>query len=708
MTMTRVATIGQSGSKGDIQPETTIIEERRRKVHGEGYTTHQYKRGRLLGEGGFAKVYLCTAMDTGKNYAVKKFSKANLVKETRAKLQTEIKIHRTLKNENVCEYKHFFEDRENCYILLELCHNQSLNEMIKRRKRLTEPEAAFFMDQMVEGVKYIHSLQVIHRDLKLGNLFLDKNMRIKVGDLGLATRLEAPDEKRKTICGTPNYIAPEVIQNDKSKRGPSFEVDIWSMGVVLYTILIGKPPYEAKDAKATYQRILNNQYTFPEHIPLSEAAIDLIESMLQTNPHERPSLEYISCHPFLSSRNMPQKLPASCLHFPPTWTRSSEGVFIIDENNDAISLKSGKSMKSQSSWGSRASSNRRPFTRQDPNAVKPPPVSTAVSTKTSIDPKRPDVQRLVKQALGLGNCKPKVNIPAFKIFEENKSGYFNDNAAASATDELVEKTNALTIDTHPRKEGNRTPSVEPIHLPSSHDADILKHMVKRLDTVLEVTESHRSSYRPETPRATVGLTAPDKWVTRYVDYTSKYGLGFLLNDGTSGVCFNDSTKTSLEREGEKFQYIERKRKEDGEALKSEYDVSSYKLSQYPEFLTKKVTLLKHFRNYLLEQQKKAKEELSYESVYTESDSSKYIYIKKWIRTKHAILFRLSDQTVQIVFYDQTEVLLTPDDQAITYVDKNRSRKTYFLTDQLVGSFSELEKRIKYSRDILQQLLSTQR
>lgn len=159
--------------------------------------------------------------------------------------------------------------------------------MIKRRKRLTEPEAAYFMDQMVQGVKYIHSLQVIHRDLKLGNLFLDKEMRIKVGDLGLATRLEDPDEKRKTICGTPNYIAPEVIQNDKSKRGHSFEVDVWSMGVVLYTILVGKPPYEAKDVKATYQRILNNQYSFPDHVPLSDNAIDLIESMLQSNPHER-------------------------------------------------------------------------------------------------------------------------------------------------------------------------------------------------------------------------------------------------------------------------------------------------------------------------------------------------------------------------------------------------------------------------------------
>jgi len=202
-------------------------------------------------------------------------------------LQAEIKIHRTLKHKRVCEYKHFFEDKTNCYILLELCHNQSMNEMIKRRKRLTEPEAAFFMQDIIGAVKYMHENFVIHRDLKLGNLFLDKNMHIKVGDLGLATRLETAEEKRKTICGTPNYIAPEVIQGSKETRGHSYEVDIWSMGVILYTMLIGKPPYEAKDVKATYKRIIANEYDFPVHTPVSPQARDLIAAMLQSRPDQR-------------------------------------------------------------------------------------------------------------------------------------------------------------------------------------------------------------------------------------------------------------------------------------------------------------------------------------------------------------------------------------------------------------------------------------
>lgn len=268
--------------------EEVEIVEHRKKASGDGYTVHRYIRGRLLGKGGFAKVYWCTSLDTNRHYAVKIVPKANLVKSrARQKLQAEIKIHRSLKNDNVCEYKHFFEDKVNCYILLELCQNQSMNEMIKRRKRLTEPEVKYYMKQLLHAVRYMHGINVIHRDLKLGNLFLDKNLNVKVGDFGLATRLSSSDEKRKTICGTPNYIAPEVIDGNKEKRGHSFEVDIWSMGVICFTTLVGKPPYESKDVKSTYQRILANQYEFPSHIPISGHARDLISAMLQTDPKKR-------------------------------------------------------------------------------------------------------------------------------------------------------------------------------------------------------------------------------------------------------------------------------------------------------------------------------------------------------------------------------------------------------------------------------------
>jgi polo-like kinase 1 len=161
-----------------------------------------------------------------------------------------------------------------------------MNEMIKRRKSLTEEEARYFMIQIIDAVSFMHEVNVIHRDLKLGNLFLNKHVNIKVGDFGLATRLESAEEKRKTICGTPNYIAPEVINGDKEKRGHSFEVDTWSMGVICYTMIVGKPPYESSDVKSTYKRILANEYSFPQG-KVSNDARTLISSMLQTDPKLR-------------------------------------------------------------------------------------------------------------------------------------------------------------------------------------------------------------------------------------------------------------------------------------------------------------------------------------------------------------------------------------------------------------------------------------
>lgn len=202
------------------------------------------------------------------------------------KLQREIEIHRSLTHENICEFKRCFEDERNVYILLELCPNLTLNHFVRSRGRLTEPEAAFFMRGLVGAIQYLHENSIIHRDLKPQNIFLDKNMNIRVGDLGLATRLKNEQVKCTTFCGTPNYIAPEVIQ-DKESRAYSYEVDVWSMGVILYYMLVGTPPFEARDVKATYVRIRANDYDFPSHSPVSQQARELIVSMLQSNPENR-------------------------------------------------------------------------------------------------------------------------------------------------------------------------------------------------------------------------------------------------------------------------------------------------------------------------------------------------------------------------------------------------------------------------------------
>jgi serine/threonine protein kinase len=200
-------------------------------------------------------------------------------------------------------YKHF-EDPENIYIMLENCARKSLVHVLKARHTVTEPETRYYMAQLCEGVEYIHQQHIIHRDLKLGNLFLTASMNVKIGDFGLATRLG--QEKKGTICGTPNYISPEVL----NKEGHGFQADVWALGCVMYALLVGQPPFETSTLKETYSRIAENHYTVPDS--LSRGAGHLIKKLLHPNPKHRPSLPTITADPFFSCGLHPISLAASC------------------------------------------------------------------------------------------------------------------------------------------------------------------------------------------------------------------------------------------------------------------------------------------------------------------------------------------------------------------------------------------------------------
>lgn len=215
--------------KGKPIPE--IVTESYKLGNGEK-KTRQYRIGNKLGEGAFATCYEITDMEKNIKYACKLVVKASLGRtHSKQKLMNEIKVHRSLNNQYVCRIVHFFDDDDNIYIILELCAEGTLESLLKVRKRLHTLEVQFFTYHIAKTLQYFLSEKVIHRDLKLGNLLLNHHLDLKIVDFGLAVRLESIDELRKTICGTPNYIAPEVIQGHV---GHSFGADIWSLGVIIY------------------------------------------------------------------------------------------------------------------------------------------------------------------------------------------------------------------------------------------------------------------------------------------------------------------------------------------------------------------------------------------------------------------------------------------------------------------------------------------
>jgi len=298
-------------------------------------------RGCLLGEGGFARVYAMKDETTNKMGALKVVNKDQLKSsKNKSKLYAEIKLHRAMDHPHIVKFHSCFEDSQNVYLQMELCEHGSLLDLLRLRKRYSEPEARLLLYQLISACAYMHDSSVIHRDLKPGNLFFatessslygedgrdgsdaERGLCVKVGDFGLAALVKFKGDRRKTICGTPNYIAPEILFDQTN--GHSFEVDIWSVGVILYALLIGKPPFQTKDVNQIYRNIKANAYSFPTPSPISSSATDLISLILNQKPEERPSLGAIVLHPWFSDGPFPFIIPMSALDICPDFSKLSK------------------------------------------------------------------------------------------------------------------------------------------------------------------------------------------------------------------------------------------------------------------------------------------------------------------------------------------------------------------------------------------------
>ncbi|GAB1864829.1 Serine/threonine-protein kinase PLK4 [Camponotus japonicus] len=288
-----------------------VIDDRRRPVErdmrhhvmpalsaGFGEHIEEYEVLNLLGKGGYGSVYRAKCLRSGMEVAIKMIDKkmmqaAGMV----GRVRQEVEIHSRLKHPAILELYTCFEDANYVYLILELCHNGELQRFLKAQgtKTLPEENAARIIRQVVQGLLYLHSHQILHRDMSLSNLLLTRDMQVKIADFGLATQLTKPDEKHVTMCGTPNYISPEVAT--RSSHGP--EADVWSLGCMLYTLLVGKPPFDTDAVKSTLTRVVMADYIMPSY--LSDNAKDLIEKLLKKNPKERIRLRDIHKHPFITN-----------------------------------------------------------------------------------------------------------------------------------------------------------------------------------------------------------------------------------------------------------------------------------------------------------------------------------------------------------------------------------------------------------------------
>ncbi|KAJ2900506.1 uncharacterized protein MKZ38_002411 [Zalerion maritima] len=280
-----------------------------------------YTVGKMLGKGGFAVCYDGKLAPTRERYALK-IVKSQMPSKMEQKFQTELQIHSKMRNQNIVQFLRAFAFDNCTYLVLELCPNGSLMDMVKRRKGVTEGEVRFYTIQISGAIKYMHSKGVIHRDLKMGNIFLDRHMNAKIGDFGLAALLVTGKDmqtiRRTTLCGTPNYIAPEILQ--KGRQGHDHMVDIWSLGIILFAMLAGKPPFQSSTTDEIYRRARERDYEWPEPSKkyISPEAKDLVANMLQ-EADRRPHPDEIVQHKWFSTGYMPTTadMNSNLREFPP-------------------------------------------------------------------------------------------------------------------------------------------------------------------------------------------------------------------------------------------------------------------------------------------------------------------------------------------------------------------------------------------------------
>jgi len=247
-----------------------------------------------VGTGGFAKVKLATQCLTGMKVAIKIMDKRQLGEDL-PRIRLEIAAMKVLCHQNICKLLQVLETDTKIYMVLEYCPGGELFDYIVDRDRLCEAESRKFFRQIVAAVAYIHEAGYAHRDLKPENILIDEEHQLKLIDFGLCAKPRGGMETvLETCCGSPAYAAPELVSG---RNYLGSEADIWSMGVLLYALLCGFLPFDDENISSLYKKIQSGQYEKPSW--LSQGSLELLHTMLQTDPKKRITVKQLLQHPWI-------------------------------------------------------------------------------------------------------------------------------------------------------------------------------------------------------------------------------------------------------------------------------------------------------------------------------------------------------------------------------------------------------------------------
>lgn len=277
-----------------------VVKDTKSKI--KTWTLSDFEIGRALGKGKFGNVYLAREKSSKFVIALKVLFKSQLLSaNVEHQLRREIEIQSHLRHPNILKLYGYFHDEARVYLILEYAPKGELFKEIKSQpqQRLDEARTATYIAQLADALLYCHERKVIHRDIKPENLLIGSKGELKIADFGWS--VHSPQSRRTTLCGTLDYLSPEMVKGQPHDEN----VDLWSLGVLCFECLVGKPPFESATYDDTYRKISRAQYTLPLFI--SNDARDLIAKLLVVVPQNRLPLPEVLTHPWILKNVKTQK-----------------------------------------------------------------------------------------------------------------------------------------------------------------------------------------------------------------------------------------------------------------------------------------------------------------------------------------------------------------------------------------------------------------
>ncbi|KAK1836296.1 kinase-like domain-containing protein [Podospora conica] len=300
----------------------------RNRAHADSKRSREQRIGeyniiKTLGEGSFGKVKLAVHRSTGQRVALKIISRKKLTsRDMQGRVEREIEYLQLLRHPHIIKLYSVIKSPSDITMVLEYAGGE-LFEYIVRVRKIPEEQSRRFFQQIICAVEYCHRHKIVHRDLKPENLLLDENLNVKVADFGLSNII-SDGNFLKTSCGSPNYAAPEVI-GGKLYAGP--EVDVWSCGVILYVLIVGKLPFDDEHIPSLFSSIASGKFDTPSWVP--RGVKQLIEKMLVVNPVHRATIEEIRQDPWFL-KDLPKYLQAPVEEFMNTGLDLNKAIKVSD------------------------------------------------------------------------------------------------------------------------------------------------------------------------------------------------------------------------------------------------------------------------------------------------------------------------------------------------------------------------------------------